>query len=69
MRDKGFTIELTVSTERGAGAHRVAAMGSWVASLIPPVFGPARSLRRRISRGRRRCAGSSELFLSSSITA
>ncbi|MDP1648723.1 MAG: hypothetical protein Q8M01_11065 [Rubrivivax sp.] len=69
MRDDGFTIELSVSNGRGAGACRVAAIGAGVASLIQPVFGPARSLRRRISRGHRRHTGSGELLLVYSITA
>ncbi len=69
MRGDGFTIELTVSNVRGAGACRVAAIGAGVASLIQPIFGPARSLRRRISRGHRRHTGSGEWLLASPITA
>lgn len=69
MHSDGFTIELTVSTELGAGGRRVAGIGDRLASLLRPTHGPARSRRQRFSRRHRRDTGSIELFSTPAITA
>lgn len=70
MRGNGFTIELTVvPSERVAGALRGAGNGGSFTGVVQPLFGPARSQRRRISRSRTHCTGSPAPFSSSSITA